>query len=515
MFCACGSNKYDSELAQIDSLADVNLDAAKAMYDSIADYIEDDNKSNRMYYKLLRIKIADKSNEEFSSTKEINNIVSFFEGEKDKYRLAESYFYAARTYHRLLNTAEATKYYILATEVDSINMSPGLMVRCFTNLYFISNDNYKLKTARTYAIKASEHANRSFDQKLIIQTYIKLGEAYIGVDDDSAKNYLTEALNKSRSIKDNATEAEALEKIALLYTSKEKYNKALEYINMVDSCCLDTDHREGNYMLRAVIFENLSKFDSALCYYNRAMQTKFITRKEEVCYLLANCYTKMGKAKDAEKMLAEHNRLKGEMVVENDKYSMPEVVKIKKDNDPKETPVLYIGLGVLLIILIFVLVMAYIRRNKPTTSTMSAIDDNENNNTTESISPQPIIFADKKEDTTEKNDIEVRVSNLYLHFMKLADNEQKPNADDWETLDSLINELQPDFMTRIARGTSLSMQEYRTCMLLKLGIAYPQISVLLNCSVNAIYNMCRRMSDKTTGIKRSAKEWAAYIRDEQ
>ena len=109
--------------------------------------------------------------------------------------------------------------------------------------------------------------------------------------------------------------------------------------------------------------------------------------------------------------------------------------------------------------------------------------------------------------TDERKQI-IMTSELY----KRLQHSLMPAKDaDWEEMTNLINQVYPDFLTRLGTLGILKEQELKVCMALKMGFKPAEIARLISRERNTITNARARMYKKVTGKVGKAEDWDEII----
>lgn len=135
----------------------------------------------------------------------------------------------------------------------------------------------------------------------------------------------------------------------------------------------------------------------------------------------------------------------------------------------------------------------------------------------------------EKAELTEKNRIleeqrlrenkilQVKASDIYkIVTKKLADFHKKQEAltdKEWDELNNTINKIYIGFEGKVHNLIpGISRQEYRVCLLIKIGIRPTYIAILTNHSRAAINSTRSRLYEKAYSKKASPSEWDEIIR---
>ena len=121
----------------------------------------------------------------------------------------------------------------------------------------------------------------------------------------------------------------------------------------------------------------------------------------------------------------------------------------------------------------------------------------------------------EKERTTEKIEQELNViksSDIYNWIVQEKDNYRfKLDDKQWDSLKRLINEVYPNFDSNLRSFLDVTPQEYRVCLLLKIGLTPTNIAKFMCLTKEAITASRRRMYYKAFHKKGAPAEWDNII----
>jgi hypothetical protein len=108
---------------------------------------------------------------------------------------------------------------------------------------------------------------------------------------------------------------------------------------------------------------------------------------------------------------------------------------------------------------------------------------------------------------------ELLCSNVYCKLMSaISDDSVKLSKEDWIELDTLINNLYPNFKNRILiLNSQLREEEYRVAMLVKCRITIKGMAFLMNYENSNIHKIRGRMYRKLFGVDGKAVEFDKFI----
>lgn len=82
---------------------------------------------------------------------------------------------------------------------------------------------------------------------------------------------------------------------------------------------------------------------------------------------------------------------------------------------------------------------------------------------------------------------------------------------EWETLDKTINDEIENFNQRIKEYHNVSIQEYRICMLIRIGIPIKDMAVIMSLSASGISKARTRLQEKFFGKEGSTKDFDSFV----
>ncbi len=106
-----GKHHYPAALLMADSLCDVNPKAAIDSLDRLAEQMTQAPEADRMYYRLLCIKAADKAYIPHTSDSLIRTVLDYYEHGGDPQLLPTAYYYGGRVNMDLGDAPQAIGYY--------------------------------------------------------------------------------------------------------------------------------------------------------------------------------------------------------------------------------------------------------------------------------------------------------------------------------------------------------------------------------------------------------------------
>ncbi|MBR3478486.1 MAG: hypothetical protein IKH43_05250 [Bacteroidaceae bacterium] len=90
-------------------------------------------------------------------------------------------------------------------------------------------------------------------------------------------------------------------------------------------------------------------------------------------------------------------------------------------------------------------------------------------------------------------------------------NEKTLKEKEWQEIEVKVAEKMPGFRERLNEVYQFSEQEYRICILIKMGVSPSEISTLMATSRSNVSQARQRMQKKVFNGRGSAKDWDRYI----
>ena len=112
------------------------------------------------------------------------------------------------------------------------------------------------------------------------------------------------------------------------------------------------------------------------------------------------------------------------------------------------------------------------------------------------------------EPMTDNRTITIRESAIYQHLLTT---EKVMNLNEQSEVESILNQVYPDFIPHLLKLGVFKEQELKVCLLLKMGYKPTHIANLVSRSVSAVANTRARLYKKVLGKEGSAEDWDKII----
>ena len=120
-------------------------------------------------------------------------------------------------------------------------------------------------------------------------------------------------------------------------------------------------------------------------------------------------------------------------------------------------------------------------------------------------------MAEIKQGERRKAETAIQSSDLMRHLQHRIENGEHLNAKDLKGIESLLDEVCPDFRGHLRQLSEMNPLEYQVSLLIKLGISPVGISTLVLRDKSTVSAIRRRLLKKTTGRDDVPAEWDNII----
>lgn len=290
-----------------DSLMTDNPDSAGILLQDLHSRIPGFSKEERAYYCLLQSQ-AEYQTGKVTSDSLIKVAVSYYEKSSDRILLAKSYLYLGKINTLLKNDSAALIYYIKAIECVPHESNEKLSADIYYSIgsiYLMQNlpdqSLQEFKKAWTYMEKAKAQSSlrfyllRNMGRAYALQSILRKSDP---ADADRAISFYEKALESVTSAPQTTEIRTAYRELALLYSDKKNYDKALECLRN-GSNTSDTNELYSSSGKKAWIYAKMGKLDSAYSLARKNTEDPNIYGKTTAYTLLFEIERKRGRPERA------------------------------------------------------------------------------------------------------------------------------------------------------------------------------------------------------------------------
>ena len=563
LMMGCTGHRYPQALLLADSLADEQPDSSLKILTAIESDISMASEADKMYYRLLCIKAADKNDALEPDTTTMLQLLNYFESHEESL-LPTAYYYAGRSYYEVKDMSQALEYFQNAIDAIGENNRKNIQLKtvCYSQMSYVFYFQNLYDESKKCCIEALACAESINDTLSLAYGYRDL--AFICAEKDSfntAIKFLEKAYQYSELVKDKSLCLVIESYLAHCYRKIGDYDKALQHlypalenINLLDSSAVFSN--------AAHIYEGKGDLDSANYYFHKVEEVGGVYAKEKAykSLLLASINHKyFDKASGYYKCYMEyadsvkHITQTGEVARANSLYNFQKKEKENyqlKEANHRRLIIILLLLAILMAIVsaLFLLwqntrrrqaIMAeryknlqllkekdYRRSSAFIIENQQKIQkleeqlktvNNDNKNLQKElerekerlISSNQIAQLGKEE--KDRAQRAVRDSDIYRKLTTKGDN-ILPSNEDWKDLEFLLNYEYDNFCERLKSLCKLSEIKYRISLLIKLELEPALMAELLTTSRANVSTIRSRLYSEVFGKKGSAKDWDDFIK---
>ncbi|MBO7554139.1 MAG: tetratricopeptide repeat protein [Bacteroidaceae bacterium] len=373
LICSCHRRPvYPPQFYVADSLASVQPDSAIALLEALKADSPQWDKATQMYHNLLTVKARDKAYITHTSDSLMLSVLNYYEHGGDKQLLPEAYYYMGRTYRDMNDAPRALEYYQKA-----VDMMPGEEhLKIKTKVYAQIGSLFLYQRLYDKAMSAFKNSYQCdsilkdtvgiiYNLRDMALCYANTNRNEIGIE------YLKQAIGYAENIKNERMSLIASSQLASLYLQRGDYELAYDAIKPSLNN-INTANVSSVYSIVASVHQHLNHRDSASYYYNKLLVYGDTYAKAEAYFQLAKMSIENSKDSEVVSLLdnyykqadARKSLTATETVAQmNSLYNYQLYVDRanKAITDQKNTQLLVLLLGILLLFLVALGVLLYMR----------------------------------------------------------------------------------------------------------------------------------------------------------
>lgn len=517
---ACSYNRYPRLLIVADSIADDEPKKALAMLDSMKPQMSEVGEAVKNYYLLLRIKAADKAYITHTSDTAILRLVDYYENDGDKTLLPITYYYAGRVYRDLQDAPQALDFFRKAEDAikDCGSEDTKFLAYIYGQIGYILNYQGFYKEAQDNFFKAYSINLTYKNIQNQIYNLRDIGGVYWNLEKlDSALFYYKQAKELAVGMNNSRIVADISEQMASIYKYMGKTDEAWNILRKA-SVGSDSINLSSTLSIYSDLYIKRGLVDSAVVCYKKLLKYGNIYGLQGAYEGLARYYLGLGMKKEANvyfdkyilitdsikkinasEAIANSLSMYNYRIRERDNYEL----KIRLQEE-KEQKIIILSLFILSVVILSSGILWYRHKNKLIRLEKEKAELAEQNRLLEELR----LMEDK----------ELRVKNSEIYKLiqgKISDYSRKHEVltdDEWIELNNLVNEVYENFELKVHDYVpGISLQDYKTCLLIKIKIRPTYIAYITNHSKESINSARRRLYKKAFGITATPADWDKLI----
>ena len=569
LLSACIRHRYPSQLLRADSLFNSKPDSAVLLLRQLKPQMAKASKADRMFYELLRIKAADKTDRPIAHCDSaILHLINYYEQDGDPAKLAETYYYAGRIYYEKQDAPQALDYYLKAMDnigltTDSIHLKSVLL----SQIGYIYSYQGIIDEALKWYNHAIEYAKANQDTISLIFGLRDAATAFLEKRDyPEAELLLIEAIGLAEQQNDTMLIYSCHSQMASVHIARGNYALAKKHLAPVIKADLSPFRSSVNYMA-AKVYEAMGQFDSMKYYGQRVLREGTVYAKESTSKRLADISVMNNEPDSALVYLRQYAMFSdsvkkitnSETVVRVHalfNYNKQEKENvILKERNKRQIATIFATLTLSAILVLSIIILILNSRRKKTLNE-ARLERLKRNIARQKILSEQFVEQNKRkilelEDKISKlggrnallenqlkeererlkednQESELEIQRMKRKSMSIKNYpiydtiKAKVNAtntynasltaEEWGAVDAAINEVFESFGDTLAARFDMSEQEYHVCLLLKLGFSPAAIAKVTLRSQQAITSTRSRLYAKFFGKKGTPAEWDEFIR---
>lgn len=492
-------HRYPVSLVEADSLLLSNPKTALEKLDSISMLLDTTEKADVMYYRLLKMTAKDKMGGILSDIATVSKLVDYYEENDNPCLLAKSYYLMGRVAFNLYDIARALACFHKVLDILDETENLKLRSLVYSQLGYVYSKQNNLVFAQKYYQKAFSVSSQAKDT---IGMLYGLRDMAIAYDYDGDKVKAIRTFSQARNLMEKVNEDNIKQEINLqiadcyLNVNEDSVRKYL-FLSL-------SPKLSSNAAYVAYGYYYLQNMDDSVKYYLKQMliRGKDVQTRYDACermtklsfdnddFKTANTYYGLSLLYlDSLWLENQHDKeVKGkalyEYVCQTDQIS-----KLEKSNSRKE---LFIMLSCIVIVVIISLFLFYWQ--------MTIVKKLQVQNKLKDWKFSASRFYHVN-DVNKTEIIKEMELEQYLSSGKHLPEEL------WKQLEDQVEIYYKGFKTRLFSCCSLSEQEFRVCLLVKIGVGTSKIAILTSRAQSTISTAKQRIYKKITHEKGTAEQF--------
>lgn len=527
---------YPQALVVADSLCDVRPDSAVSLLDRLHDTVSAFDEEAQWYYRLLRVKASDKTYVPHSAaTKpEMLAVLSHYERGGDRRLLPQAYYYMGCVCRDLNDIPIALDYYQKAEQAlpDTTDLAFRSILAFQKGLLFYYQ--YLYDDAIPLFLKSYELEKQRKDTAMMAWCLQKVAYCYEEKEQGTESlTYFKRSYLLAKQLGDKDLEIQCLGAMATHYVNNGDYSRAA-------ACLLPNKDRIKKlsqiplYSLISLVYLGQNKCDSASYYASYKYEEGNVYERTQAAQVLLTVSILQGDKRKALDYLHTYKTLKDSCQLVKASEAVARMNTIYKYNDYKKENErlvserrihrIIIGLLVLVVVgtVVFVICFCLVmyRKGKVKAARYKSFRlAIEEKNARIIRDLQEKLHTSKiqlKEAQYQKHLLEMRsarvdsilqrdtfVQNrlaeapIFLGICSKLKNSEILGEKDWEDLEKTMLDVIPSFKSHLMSACNVSRQDFRVCMLIKLGcLSNRDIAALLGRTESSVSKIKSKLQNR-------------------
>lgn len=568
-FCAIisctGSHSFPNDLAAADSLCRTKPDSAMAQLERMQDkYAHCSDDYNRNYYLLLKVKSANNAYKPLADST-IFRVMDFYENANDKAKLCQTYYYVGKHFVQENDAPQALQYFQKALDLVDNN----------TPIYFrscIYSQSAQLFEKQGLHPDALQMYKRSYQCDSLLNDTVNIIYSLmdIAMSYNFQKRYkdgvatLEKAYALSKGIDNIVMQKSLTQSMAAAYYFVDDMNSAKRYLGMTMKDIIP-EIESPAYAIAIDIYNKDHQVDSVVYFSNLLINNGTIYARRKAAKNLMDYYNSKHDVQQTAKYLNlciaftdSVNKIKAIDKVADMHYTYNYKLREKENTLLKSqatvnrlilVSIVLSGAFIIMLCIYFmqknkVKLLKYIHLNEQLDmlraeairngekevqkkdEELSVLQDEisrltEQHNSEKARNEELEKLAEKLKQTVTDNHDQVcnaalsskAVVDVYTLIKDRLDNKKNLNDADWERLEEAVNIAYPNFKGKLYSLHTFKDDEYKICMLIKIGFMNSDISTIMSKTDSAITQKRSKMYTIIFSSKGNPKDFNNFIKN--
>lgn len=563
--CSCDNRPYPRTLQIADSLIETSPDSALSLLEQLKDSIDQEPEETQIYYKLLSVKVQDKTYTTHTSDSTIRQVLRYYRKKEDKKHLPEALYYAGRVCTDLGDATQALEYFQKAIEKSEGSTDYRLINRIYSQMgtLYLYQDVYDkapemFRKAYQYSVLAKDSIGLVYDLRDIGRSFS------VQENIDSAIYYYKEADKLAESIDNQELRSMVNGELSGYYTKLRRYDEAHKSMQIAFTR-LENPSIDARYCIAASYYKSINKIDSATFYYSKILNNNSLLHKQIAYQDLAYIARQNGELEkaldyfdkylicaDSLQKITQTESVRKTNALYNYQLRQKENKKLRLQTKRQMELIFFLATSLTFAVISLFAYRQYRQRKEQATQiqqekleriqeeqyklSLAHIEKNK-----EQIKQLEVALleAETAKDqlrheilTTQKEFIEktnaqieakqkvqqqsektLASSDIYKKFYQIAEGELKIENADWQELTLAIDRTYNQFSERLNQLYPIKERELQVCLLLKINMTPTQISAIILRSKQAITSIRKRLYTKAFNKEGTPEQWDNFIRE--
>ena len=551
---SCGKPDYPAVLTRADSLCEVYPQEAERLLVSVAKDTATMSSDARWYYRLLRLKSADKNYIAPRSNKEAFSVVAHYENGGDSRLLPQAYYYAASVCRDLNDAPQALDFFNKAEELlpEGENLKMRSMINnqsghILSEQGFYDDALLRLKKSYRYDVALKDTENVIYSLRDIGYALSRKKSFKVAAD------YLQKSIRLARKANRSDLVRDVLIQYSGMLVDAGKYDKALDIMSRVSVSTKYIDS-SPDYATLSDAYMGINQFDSTYKYSIALFSIGTVYAKKSASKNMIAVFSHKNNVDSVRKYInlyelysdsVEKIETREDVSRNNALFNYNKYVKAdaKLKLEQKRTTNIFLFVIAVLATIGCVAIGIALRINvkrkrqyrilgqmkkqqyeqtkefreendreilrlenqlqqyKGKNEELAALLERQKNELVEINRRSEKVVNDRKQKNVEfmKTDIYELIEKKLSVFKNNPKSGKPLSREEFQMLDETVNLIVKSFKIQLFSMTKLSLQEYHICLLVRMGLSVVETSQLIGLTTSAVSVARKRLYKKMTG----------------